>query len=128
MRTWHLHVLSASPIIEKKKATTSDANIAVGAVHDTFSSRRVLTARQLREQCVGLLFIRMVLQLSIFLLGATIELARVSLIRTKHQYAKCLTAPSLPFDIAIIGAPIDTAVSYRVGARSCPRATSKSSA
>lgn len=38
------------------------------------------------------------------------------------KYAKCLTTPSQQFDIAIIGAPFDTAVSYRPGARFGPRA------
>ena len=28
---------------------------------------------------------------------------------------KCLTAPDVPFDIGIVGAPFDTAVSYRPG-------------
>ncbi|KAI0128362.1 arginase family-domain-containing protein [Xylariales sp. AK1849] len=37
-------------------------------------------------------------------------------------YAKCLTTPSEQFDIAIIGAPFDTATSYRPGARFGPRA------
>ncbi|MCJ1310563.1 hypothetical protein MMC25_004228 [Agyrium rufum] len=36
--------------------------------------------------------------------------------------AKCLTDPSQPFDIAILGAPFDTATSYRPGARFGPRA------
>jgi hypothetical protein len=31
------------------------------------------------------------------------------------KYVKCLTTPSEQFDIAIIGAPFDTAVSYRPG-------------
>lgn len=31
------------------------------------------------------------------------------------KYAKCLTTPAELFDIAIIGAPFDTAVSYRPG-------------
>jgi agmatinase len=35
---------------------------------------------------------------------------------------KCLTNPQTPFDIGIIGAPFDTAVSYRPGARFGPRA------
>lgn len=38
------------------------------------------------------------------------------------QYTKCLTTPSELFDIGIIGAPFDTAVSYRPGARFGPRA------
>lgn len=38
------------------------------------------------------------------------------------KYVKCLTTPSEAFDIAIIGAPFDTAVSYRPGARFGPRA------
>lgn len=31
------------------------------------------------------------------------------------KYVKCLTTPSELFDIAIVGAPFDTAVSYRPG-------------
>ncbi|KAK6207138.1 GTPase Cdc42 [Pestalotiopsis sp. IQ-011] len=38
------------------------------------------------------------------------------------KYVKCLTTPSELFDIAIVGAPFDTAVSYRPGARFGPRA------
>ncbi|KAI1841236.1 hypothetical protein JX265_010152 [Neoarthrinium moseri] len=38
------------------------------------------------------------------------------------KYVKCLTNPTELFDIAIIGAPFDTAVSYRPGARFGPRA------
>ncbi|GME24952.1 Mitochondrial precursor protein [Neofusicoccum parvum] len=37
-------------------------------------------------------------------------------------HVKCLTEPETPFDIGIIGAPFDTAVSYRPGARFGPRA------
>lgn len=37
-------------------------------------------------------------------------------------YTKCLLAPSESYDIAIVGAPFDTAVSYRPGARFGPRA------
>ncbi|KAF2428885.1 Arginase/deacetylase [Tothia fuscella] len=37
-------------------------------------------------------------------------------------HTRCLTDPSVNFDIAIIGAPFDTAVSYRPGARFGPRA------
>ncbi|KAI1484100.1 Arginase/deacetylase [Daldinia eschscholtzii] len=44
------------------------------------------------------------------------------------QYHKCLTTPSELFDIAIIGAPFDTAVSYRPGARFGPRAIRAASA
>ncbi|KAI1417658.1 Arginase/deacetylase [Hypoxylon sp. FL1857] len=43
-------------------------------------------------------------------------------------YHKCLTTPSELFDIAIIGAPFDTAVSYRPGARFGPRAIRAASA
>ncbi|CAN8096433.1 unnamed protein product [Discula destructiva] len=43
------------------------------------------------------------------------------------KYAKCLTTPSELFDIAIIGAPFDTAVSYRPGARFGPRAIRQAS-
>lgn len=43
-------------------------------------------------------------------------------------YTKCLTTPSIDFDIAIIGAPFDTAVSYRPGARFGPRAIRSASA
>ncbi|KAK7744426.1 hypothetical protein SLS62_010150 [Diatrype stigma] len=38
------------------------------------------------------------------------------------EHVKCLTEPDVPFDIGIIGAPFDTAVSYRTGARFGPRA------
>lgn len=41
---------------------------------------------------------------------------------------KCLTEPEGTFDIGIIGAPFDTAVSYRPGARFGPRAIRASSA
>ncbi|KAK0384689.1 hypothetical protein NLU13_7167 [Sarocladium strictum] len=37
-------------------------------------------------------------------------------------HVKCLTHPSETFDIAIVGAPFDTAVTYRPGARFGPRA------
>ncbi|KAK3942451.1 arginase family-domain-containing protein [Diplogelasinospora grovesii] len=38
------------------------------------------------------------------------------------KHVKCLTTPSELYDIAVIGAPFDTAVSYRPGARFGPRA------
>ncbi|PBP27054.1 hypothetical protein BUE80_DR001952 [Diplocarpon rosae] len=38
------------------------------------------------------------------------------------EHVKCLTKSEKPFDIAIIGVPFDTAVSYRPGARFGPRA------
>ncbi|KAI5461818.1 arginase family-domain-containing protein [Mariannaea sp. PMI_226] len=38
------------------------------------------------------------------------------------NHVKCLTEPTEPFDIAIVGAPFDTAVTYRPGARFGPRA------
>ncbi|KAK5050602.1 hypothetical protein LTR84_003884 [Exophiala bonariae] len=38
------------------------------------------------------------------------------------KHVKCLTTPYEPFDIGILGAPFDTAVSYRPGARFGPRA------
>ncbi|KAL2848909.1 arginase family-domain-containing protein [Aspergillus pseudoustus] len=38
------------------------------------------------------------------------------------DYVKCLTEPKKLFDIAIVGAPFDTAVTYRPGARFGPRA------
>ncbi|KEY69422.1 hypothetical protein S7711_05736 [Stachybotrys chartarum IBT 7711] len=38
------------------------------------------------------------------------------------EYVKCLTNPAVQFDIAIVGAPFDTAVTYRPGARFGPRA------
>ncbi|KAK5989628.1 Putative agmatinase 2 [Cladobotryum mycophilum] len=38
------------------------------------------------------------------------------------KHVSCLTEPDMPFDIGIIGAPFDTAVSYRPGARFGPRA------
>ncbi|KAI1176268.1 agmatinase [Nemania sp. FL0916] len=44
------------------------------------------------------------------------------------KYVKCLTTPSELFDIAILGAPFDTAVSYRPGARFGPRAIRAASA
>ncbi|KAI5919921.1 agmatinase [Camillea tinctor] len=43
-------------------------------------------------------------------------------------HVKCLTNPTEDFDIAIIGAPFDTAVSYRPGARFGPRAIRAASA
>ncbi|EFX02628.1 ureohydrolase [Grosmannia clavigera kw1407] len=43
------------------------------------------------------------------------------------DYVKCLTTPSELYDIAIIGAPFDTAVSYRPGARFGPRAIRQAS-
>ncbi|KAI1504161.1 agmatinase [Biscogniauxia marginata] len=43
-------------------------------------------------------------------------------------HVKCLTNPNELFDIAIIGAPFDTAVSYRPGARFGPRAIRAASA
>ncbi|KAK7754196.1 hypothetical protein SLS62_003773 [Diatrype stigma] len=44
------------------------------------------------------------------------------------KHVRCLTTPSELFDIAIIGAPFDTAVSYRPGARFGPRAIRAASA
>ena len=41
---------------------------------------------------------------------------------------RCLTTPYQPFDIGVIGAPFDTAVSYRPGARFGPRAIRAASA
>jgi len=43
-------------------------------------------------------------------------------------HTKCLVNPSEKYDIAIIGAPFDTAVSYRPGARFGPRAIRAASA
>ncbi|EPE08828.1 arginase agmatinase formimionoglutamate hydrolase [Ophiostoma piceae UAMH 11346] len=43
------------------------------------------------------------------------------------EYVRCLTTPSELYDIAIIGAPFDTAVSYRPGARFGPRAIRQAS-
>ncbi|KAI9802619.1 MAG: hypothetical protein M1833_001693 [Piccolia ochrophora] len=43
-------------------------------------------------------------------------------------HVKCLTRPDEPFDIGIIGAPFDTATSYRPGARFGPRAIRAASA
>ncbi|KAK0711660.1 agmatinase [Lasiosphaeris hirsuta] len=43
------------------------------------------------------------------------------------EYAKCLTNPRELYDIAIIGAPFDTAVTYRPGARFGPRAIRQAS-
>lgn len=44
------------------------------------------------------------------------------------QHAHCLTDPHERFDIAILGAPFDTAVTYRPGARFGPRAIRAASA
>ncbi|KAL6247366.1 hypothetical protein RBB50_005712 [Rhinocladiella similis] len=44
------------------------------------------------------------------------------------KHVKCLTTPYEPFDIGILGAPFDTAVSYRPGARFGPRAIRAASA
>ncbi|KAL9106243.1 MAG: hypothetical protein Q9227_008711 [Pyrenula ochraceoflavens] len=44
------------------------------------------------------------------------------------QHVKCLTTPEEKFDIGIIGAPFDTAVSFRPGARFGPRALRAASA
>lgn len=44
------------------------------------------------------------------------------------KYTKCLTTPSELYDIAIIGVPFDTAVSYRPGPRFGPRAIRQASA
>ncbi|KAK4935565.1 hypothetical protein LTR10_023390 [Elasticomyces elasticus] len=44
------------------------------------------------------------------------------------KHIKCLTTPYEQFDIGIIGAPFDTAVSYRPGARFGPRAIRAASA
>lgn len=38
------------------------------------------------------------------------------------EHTKCLTSPDEAFDIAIIGAPFDSSVGYRPGARFGPRA------
>jgi len=43
------------------------------------------------------------------------------------DYVKCLTNPQEKYDIAIIGAPFDTAVSFRPGARFGPRAIRQAS-
>lgn len=43
------------------------------------------------------------------------------------EYAKCLTDPFKKFDIAIVGAPFDTAVGFRPGARFGPRAIRQAS-
>lgn len=44
------------------------------------------------------------------------------------QHVYCLTEPHEKFDIAILGAPFDTAVTYRPGARFGPRAIRAASA
>lgn len=44
------------------------------------------------------------------------------------EHVQCLTEPTEPIDIAVIGAPFDTAVSYRPGARMGPRAIRTASA
>lgn len=43
------------------------------------------------------------------------------------KYVRCLTTPSERFDIAIVGAPFDTATTYRPGARFGPRAIRQAS-
>ncbi|KAI5459986.1 arginase family-domain-containing protein [Mariannaea sp. PMI_226] len=43
------------------------------------------------------------------------------------DHVKCLTEPTEPYDIAIVGVPFDTAVSYRPGARFGPRAIRQAS-
>ncbi|KAK8193189.1 arginase family-domain-containing protein [Phyllosticta capitalensis] len=43
-------------------------------------------------------------------------------------HVKCLTEPQTQFDIAVLGAPFDTSVSYRPGARFGPRAIRAGSA
>lgn len=43
------------------------------------------------------------------------------------EYTSCLTKPSESFDIAIVGAPFDTTVGYRPGARFGPRAIRQAS-
>ncbi|KAK3956815.1 agmatinase [Pseudoneurospora amorphoporcata] len=43
------------------------------------------------------------------------------------KHVKCLTTPSEKFDVGIIGAPFDTATSYRPGARFGPRAIRQAS-
>ncbi|KAK5134978.1 hypothetical protein LTR08_005930 [Meristemomyces frigidus] len=43
-------------------------------------------------------------------------------------HARCLQHPETPYDIAILGAPFDTAVSYRPGARFGPKAIRAASA
>lgn len=44
------------------------------------------------------------------------------------EHVKCLTHPGRLYDVAIVGAPFDTAVSYRPGARFGPRAIRAASA
>ncbi|RDW59583.1 arginase [Coleophoma cylindrospora] len=44
------------------------------------------------------------------------------------KHTKCLTTTEVPFDVAILGVPFDTAVSYRPGARFGPRAIRAASA
>ncbi|KAL8841471.1 MAG: hypothetical protein Q9170_000934 [Blastenia crenularia] len=44
------------------------------------------------------------------------------------KHVKCLSNRDVPFDIGIIGAPFDTAVTYRPGARFGPRAIRQASA
>ncbi|KAI3336725.1 agmatinase [Xylariaceae sp. AK1471] len=44
------------------------------------------------------------------------------------KHVKCLTTPTELFDIAVVGCPFDTAVSYRPGARFGPRAIRAASA
>ena len=43
-------------------------------------------------------------------------------------HERCLIHPDLPFDVAVLGVPLDTAVSYRPGARFGPRAIRAGSA
>lgn len=44
------------------------------------------------------------------------------------KHVKCLSNRAIPFDIGVIGAPFDTAVTYRPGARFGPRAIRQASA
>ncbi|KAL8944620.1 MAG: hypothetical protein Q9216_000317 [Gyalolechia sp. 2 TL-2023] len=44
------------------------------------------------------------------------------------KHVKCLSNRDIPFDIGVIGAPFDTAVTYRPGARFGPRAIRQASA
>ena len=56
------------------------------------------------------------------MLAETSPLAPILTITTSLPHTKCLIDPTHKFDIAILGAPFDTAVSYRTGARFGPRA------
>ena len=64
-----------------------------------------------------------------FVFSETVQWAFTGINTFAHlKHTKCLTTPYEPFDIGIIGAPFDTAVSYRTGARFGPGAIRHASA